>query len=172
MFFKYLFNFVTVPALLAMIALSGCLASPAGSATEAEPAIAEQAIAEAEMEAQIREAVFAWEDAYQTGDMDRLMEIYAEDAVSMPPNRPILEGKEVIAADFEQFFEEFTVDRQFSLLDIEIASDTAIRGGEWTQTFKPKTGGDSITEIGKCIVVFKRFDGEWKTTLEIWNLDE
>jgi ketosteroid isomerase-like protein len=172
MLFDSFFKLAMALVLMAMVVLSGCMVSPAAPAAEKEPAIAVQAATQAELEAQVREAIWAWEDAYQAGDLDRLMDIYAEDAVSMPPNRPILEGKSAMEEDFRLFFEEFTVERQFSLIDIEISGDTAVRRGEWTQTFSPKAGGEPITEVGKCLMVFKRFGDEWKAVAEIWNLDE
>lgn len=158
--------------LLVMVILSGCLASPAAPAKEAERTVAEQAATQAELEAQVKEAVSAWEEAYQAGNLDRLIEIYADDAVSMPPGLPILEGKAAIEADFRQFFKEFKVERQFSLVDLEMSGDMAVRRGEWTQAFTPKAGGESVTQVGKCLVVFKRFGDEWKMIMEIWNYDE
>jgi uncharacterized protein (TIGR02246 family) len=163
---------VELGLLTTMIILSSCLASPAAPVREAEQTVAEQAATQAELEAQVKEAVSAWEEAYQAGDLDRLIEIYADDAVSMPPGVPILEGKAAIEADFRQFFKEFKVERQFSLVDLEMSGDMAVRRGEWTQTFTPKAGGESVTQVGKCLVVFKRFGDEWKAIMEIWNYDQ
>ena len=171
MFFNNLFKLVVVPMLLAMVVLSGCAAAPAAPVIEAEPPAAAPIVTQAELEAQVRETIFAWEDAYQAGDLDRLMEVYADDVVSMPPNRPVIEGKEALEEDFRQFYEEFTVERQFTLVDLELTGDTAVRRGEWTQTFTPKAGGEPVTEVGKCLNVLKRFDDEWKIETEIWNTD-
>lgn len=173
MFLKNSFKLVAVLFFLALVTISGC-AQPVTEAEPAagvEPAAAEQVATQAELEAQVREANSAWEDAYQAGDLERLMELYAEDAVSMPPNLPIVEGKAAIEADFRQFFEEFTVERQFSLMDLMVAGDMAVRRGEWTQTFTPKAGGEPITEVGRCQVVFKRIGGEWLIETEIWNTE-
>lgn len=171
-FCNNLFKLVVIPTLLAMVILSGCAAAPAAPVNEAEPtAAAAPIVTQAELEAQARETVFAWEDAYQAGDLDRLMEVYTDDVVSMPPNRPVIEGKEALEEDFRQFYAEFTVERQFTLVDLELAGDTAFRRGEWTQTFTPKAGGEPITEVGKCLLVLKRFDDEWKIETEIWNTD-
>jgi|GEM_PF-1033224 len=171
MFLNYLFKLAMVLVLLAVVVLSGCMVSPAAPPAENDPALADQAATQAELEAQVREAIWAWEDAYQAGDLDRLMDIYADDAISMGPGRPMLEGKAEITEDFRLFFEEFTIDRQFSLVDLEILGDTAIRRGEWTETFSPKAGGDSITQVGRCLVVFKRIGDEWKMVSDIWNTE-
>lgn len=138
MFLNHSFKLVAAFILLVAVVLSGCVTVAAKPITEAQPVAVAQTATQAELEAQVREAIFAWEDAYQAGDLERLMEIYAEDAVSMPPDRPIIKGKAAIEDDFRQFFEDFTVERQFSLVDLELAGDMAIRRGEWTQTFTPR----------------------------------
>ncbi len=123
-------------------------------------------------EDQIREAVDAWEAAFAAADVDQIMDLYAEGAVSMPPNYPASEGKAAIRADFEWLFDTFTVQRQFTLVDIEMSGTLATRRGVWTQILTPKDGGDPVTEVGKCIVIFKLSGSEWKVVWEIWNLDE
>jgi ketosteroid isomerase-like protein len=122
-------------------------------------------------EDQIREAVDAWEDAFSARDVDRLMELYAEDAISMPPGFPTSVGKEAIEADFQWLFDTFTIQRQFTLVDIQMSGNLATRRGVWTQTLTPKDGGDPVIEIGKCVVIFTKSGDEWLVVWEIWNTD-
>jgi ketosteroid isomerase-like protein len=119
-------------------------------------------------EDQIREANAAFEDAYAAGDVERLMECYADDAVSMPPGYPASVGKAAIKDDFEMFFEVFTVEeRDLEIVDIWISGDLAARRAEWSQTLNDGSG--SFTEFGKCVVGFKKIRNEWKVIWEIWN---
>lgn len=134
---------------------------------------AEEATAlEAAHEEKFVEAVWANENAFQAGDVDRIIEFYAEDAVSMPPGFPVSAGKEAIEADLRFFFDEFVLEREFTLVDYEIAGDYATRQGEWTQTLTPKAGGDPVIETGRCTLGFKKFGDEWKVVWEIWNTYE
>jgi ketosteroid isomerase-like protein len=114
----------------------------------------------------------AVEDAYQSEDVDRMIEYYADDALSMPPGFPMSVGKEAIEADLRFFFDEFTMEREFTLVNVEVSGNYATRLGEWTQTLTPKAGGDPIVETGRCVLGFKLIDGEWKVTWEIWNTYE
>ena len=123
-------------------------------------------------EDQFREAVMATENAFQSGDVDRIIEFYAEDAISMPPGFPVSIGKDAIEADLRFFFDEFALEREFTLVDYEIAGDYATRWGEWTQTLTPKAGGDPVIETGRCTLGWKRFGDEWKVVWEIWNTYE
>jgi ketosteroid isomerase-like protein len=53
-----------------------------------------------------------------------------------------------------------------------MAGDYATRTGEWTQVLTPTDGGEPITEVGRCVVAFKKVAGEWKVAWEIWNTFE
>ena len=54
-------------------------------------------------------------------------------------------------------------------MDYTIAGETATRTGEWTQTLTPTDGSEPIVETGRCVLGFKKVDGEWKVAWEIWN---
>ena len=81
------------------------------------------------------EAIWAKENAFADNVLDRLIEFYAEDAVSYPSGFPALEGRAAIESDLRAVFDEFTVqENDFKLVDYVTTGDTAVRGGEWTTT--------------------------------------
>jgi ketosteroid isomerase-like protein len=158
-----------VPFLLVLIALilGACqpiVVQPVSVAPE-QDAAAQQKLEEE----QFVEAAMAAEHALQSGDVDRLIEFYADDAVSMPPGVPAMTGKEAIAADIRFFYDQFGLEREFELVGYEVTGDYATRTGEWTQTLTPKAGGDPIVETGRCVLGFKKVGDEWKVAWEIWN---
>ena len=143
-----LFKLVAVLALLAMIVLTGCVVVTPAAVTAGEPAVTKDVVTEAELEAQIEEAVWVYEEAYQAGDMERVMALYTDDVVSLPPGFPKTEGKADLEAGFQEFFDAFTIERDFELVDVDVFGDTATRLGEWTQTLTPKDGGEPFVETG------------------------
>ena len=164
-------RFIIISVIVLVVLLVGAcqpiVVQPGNVAPEQEAA-AQQGVEEE----QFVEAAMANEDAFQSGDVDQIIEFYAEDAVSMPPGFPISSGKEAIEADLRFFFEEFSLDREFTLVDYEVTGEYATRTGEWTQTLTPKAGGDPIVETGRCVLGFKKVDDEWKVAWEIWNTEE
>ena len=104
-------------------------------------------------------------------DAARLMEFYSDSAVSMPFNRPALEGKPAIEADFRQFFESFTAEHHTTIVGLEISGDMAVERGRYRITVAPKGRGIPAQETGKHIVVRKRVNGQWMILWEIWNTD-
>lgn len=118
-------------------------------------------------EAQFTQVVYEVEAAAEAKDLDRLMEFYADDVVTILPGVPPLEGKAAVRADWENFFNTFDLDREARLVYVHVDGDTAVRRMEWTNTLTPKDGGETIIDTGNCIVGFKKVDDEWKIAWEI-----
>ena len=118
-----------------------------------------------------RAASVAWDEAHNAADVARLTQLYSESAVSMPYNRPALEGRSAIEADFREFFAGFTARHKTTIVSLDIAGDWAIERGKYELSMTPKAGGQAVAERGKHIVVRKKVDGAWKIQSEIWNTD-
>lgn len=162
---KYL---LALTILIAVI-LGGCqpiVFEPEGTLAQAE----DDAATEAEVDA-VRAASAAWDEAFNAGDLEALMELYAEDAVDMPPGFPAIEGIEAIAGDLEYILGEYDAHHETSIVDIKIGGDLAVERANYTMELTPKAGGETMTEVGKHIVVRQKIDDEWKVLWEIWNGD-
>ena len=143
---------------------SGRLMRPSTLARQGTSALAAQ-------EAQMRAASAAWDEAFNAGDLERLTALYAEDAVDMPPGFPALEGIEAISGDLQYIFETFEARHQTSIVDLKIDGDLALERANYSMTMIPKAGGETVTEVGKHIVVRQKIGNEWKVLWEIWNTD-
>ena len=119
----------------------------------------------------VRQASTAWDAAHNAGDVARLMTLYAESPVSMPFNRPALEGRNAIEADFRAFFDEVAATHTTTIVALEVTGDWAIERGRYELALTPKKGGAAVKETGKHIVVRRLIDGAWKVVWEIWNTD-
>lgn len=84
----------------------------------------------------------AWDEAYVAQDIDKLMSIFSDDAVRMPPNEPVLIGKEEIRSNFQQEFDQFsTTDQKSVVIDVRVGGDLAYVRGTWKETQTSKAGG-------------------------------
>lgn len=156
---KRLVGFVVLLCLSAVL-LSAC--QPVRSEAES----GNVAVSEKE---QFTKVAMGLEEAYQAGDLDRTIAYYADDAISQPPGFPTSHGKEAIKADYKAFFDTYNLRRDFKLAGVTIDGNTATRFGDWTQVLTPKDGSAPTTEVGRCVVGFKKVNGEWKVAYEIWN---
>jgi uncharacterized protein (TIGR02246 family) len=111
-----------------------------------------------------------WEAAYHANDLDAVMQDYAQDAVRMPPNETIEEGKEAIRNSHQAFFSEYTSDGAIEVIDVQVSGDLGYVRGTYKGMSTPKAGGDPIKSDDRFVAVFRRqTDGSWKSICEIFN---
>ncbi len=109
--------------------------------------------------------------AWLAGDCDAAAAIYAEDAVSLPQDAPIVEGRTAIRAGCEAE-EATTQDASITSLQVDGYGDLAFDRGTWSQTFVSEGMAEPVTIAGKYLVIYrKQADGSWLCKVEIWNLD-
>ena len=113
-------------------------------------------------------------EPYKTGDTDRWMDIFADDAVGMHNTLPALEGKQAI----RQFAE--VVHSSFDIEQLDVTVDSVIREGDWaltrgnfTSNFILKSGNAEVQpepRQGKYVLLWERqSDGTWKVILDMGN---
>ena len=113
-------------------------------------------------------------EPYKTGDTERWMEIFADDAVGMHNTLPALEGKQAI----RKFAE--VVHSTFDIEQLDVTVDSVIREGDWaltrgnfTASFILKGGDAEIPpepRQGKYVLLWERqSDGAWKVILDMGN---
>jgi uncharacterized protein (TIGR02246 family) len=103
--------------------------------------------------------------AYNAKDAAKIASMYAEDAVVMPPNEPVVKGRANIQARLQREFKE-GVKLQLTPTESTISGAQAFEAGTATVTLP---GGR--TEKEKYVVVYKRVGTDWKIAFDIWNAD-
>jgi uncharacterized protein (TIGR02246 family) len=110
--------------------------------------------------------------ALNAGNAEALVDVFAEDAVQMPPNAPANAGKTSIRAWAKAFLDAFRVKFTLSVTELQIAGDRAIESGAYTIALTPAGDGQSLQDKGKYITVYKRSStGGWAVARDIWNSD-
>jgi len=105
-----------------------------------------------------------FEDAARHGDLDRLASLYTPDAVALPPDGPVVKGRDSIKQMWGSIAQRIGLkDVRLSTLDFEQAGDTGYEVGEATLAV---TSG---TAVVKFVVVWKKLDGKWLLHRDIWN---
>ena len=112
----------------------------------------------------------AWEEAANRAEVDRLMAIYAPDAVILPPGGPVIEGSETIRELFRQEFERFDTKLAFTTQAIEVDGDMAFRRGRYVWRGTPRLSGQTVETTNKFLEVWRRQpDGSWRIEVDMWN---
>ena len=112
-------------------------------------------------------------NAIKDGDIDTLMEMYADDATLLPPNDTMKRGKGAISMFY------LLQPRSGKVIDTSIAS-TEIKGGDITCyeigayyfLIRPFESDATQIDRGKYLTIWKhQSDGSWKVFTECWNSD-
>ena len=107
--------------------------------------------------------------AFNSGDSGRLAQLYAEDAVLLPPGAVMIKGKPKIDDYYRAALPSVT-DSTFGAVEAKSLGDAdVIEVG----TFAAKTAGsDSRPVKGKFVIHWRKVAGDWKIEADIWNLDD
>ena len=121
-------------------------------------------------EATIRAGTVLWTNAYNAGEVDKIVALYTEDAVVMPSNAPALIGRTAIK-DF--LAKDIAAAKAGGLTDKDGVGDVGISGElAWhAGTSSVVDAAGKTVETGKYIEVWHRVNGKWLMVRDIWNDD-
>lgn len=123
----------------------------------------------------IRKIENEWADAIRTKDLNKVLDIYAPDAIEMPPNEPVAIGIEAIKKGWEEWFNDTTYLHNETTSEIDtivISASGDIAYVREANHYKVKISTGIVEFDDKCIYIYnKRKDG-WKCTIGIWNADK
>ncbi|HET7874959.1 MAG TPA: DUF4440 domain-containing protein [Methylomirabilota bacterium] len=96
---------------------------------------------------------------------------YAADAVLMPPNHPVVEGRSNIQGFLQGLMDGGLTSIKLETPTIASAGDLAYGRGHYALSMTPP-GGTPVQNTGKYIVVYRRTAaGGWKAIADIFNSD-
>ena len=116
----------------------------------------------------IKAASKQWVDAFNRGDAAALSAFYTEGAKRFPPNNPMIVGREDIQGWIQGAFDAGVGDLQATTIDLHVNGDMAYEVGEYTLTIQPEEG-EAISDNGKYVEIWKRENGSWKISADIFN---
>ncbi|HET9514300.1 MAG TPA: nuclear transport factor 2 family protein [Gemmatimonadales bacterium] len=102
-------------------------------------------------------------------DWDALLALCTDDVVFMPPDEPVLSGREAVRRYLEKYPVMRTFDFEFT--HIEGQDHLAVAHGTFTMTIEVDPSPVDLT--GKFMDAFRRDDhGRWLYASVIWNSDQ
>jgi len=126
------------------------------------------AVAETAHEA-IKKGAEAWPAAFNAGDAAAVAAQYSEDAMLLPPDATLVQGRQAIQETFQGWIDDGLKNIKFDLVEIEESGDLAYEVGLFSVDY-PVEGGQMATATGNYLVVWKReADGVWRMYRDTWN---
>ena len=112
-----------------------------------------------------------WSAMVPTGDLDRMIELWAPDAVMMPPGTAPLQGREAIRAYVEAAGQipGFQISWEPVSVHVAASGDFAYMIERNVITVSDSLG-NPISTHGKVVTVWRKDeDGNWKNVVDMWN---
>ena len=147
---------MTRTATLLLVAL---LAACTPASTSTDTAADEQAI---------RAELDGWNSALSSANDSLLATFYAEGAEMLPPGGPKVMGRDNIRAFWATIW-PMKATLTMTPGRVEVGGDLAVESGTWTWTMPTPSGEQR--DHGKYLQSWRRVDGTWRITADIWNSD-
>ena len=120
-------------------------------------------LAQKDVSAAIQQANDKWGKFFSDNDAAGVASLYTADARLLPPNHPVVTGKENIKAFWESLMQEG--------IRADVTTITALANGSTAveEGMVKIYAGDAMVDEVKYIVIWKKVKGEWMIHQDIWN---
>lgn len=142
---------VTIAALALTLGVSAC----AGKT--------EQEFSRADAEA-IRKSTADLVAAFNNKEVDKVIEFYGENSELMPPNKPLLRGRDILKSYYGGEVARGAL--AMEVVEVQGHGPLAYESGTYSMTFL-----DGHRDRGKYLRVLRLMNGAWQTEKTIWSSD-
>lgn len=101
--------------------------------------------------------------AFKERDASALADFYTDDALVLPPNAELVQGREAVRGLWEHIFQLGVAEVRLDTIDVDEQGDVAIETGRATLF----DGAGAVVDEGKYLVVWRK--DTWKMCRDIWN---
>jgi uncharacterized protein (TIGR02246 family) len=140
-----------------MIAVSASIGACAGTATD-------KAFGAADAQA-IRQVSSDLEAAFNAKDVDKILSLYTDNSVFMPPNKPVLRGRDPLRGFYKGLLSGGSRDLKITVEDVAGHGPIAYESGAYSMM-----NGDKH-DRGKFLFILRNLAGNWKIEYTSWSSD-
>ena len=151
-------------AVVCLIGLAACNTSPKET-TPATEATGKADLAKIRTEIQALETDFG--TATTTNNLDALLEYYADDAISLANNAPMLVGKAAIGAYYQKHVMNDKKTHAYQTIDVFAEGNLVVETGKSTTT---DAAGNIST--GKYMALYEKRNGQYVCLRKAYNNDQ
>jgi ketosteroid isomerase-like protein len=108
-----------------------------------------------------------WVKEYNAGNLAAVVALYTPDGCRMPPNQPLIRGRDAIMAQLKAGKEAGAAAVKVTVTGAESSGDVGYGFG----TYETTRSDGSHFDHGKWMLSSKKVDGKWLTECDIFNSD-
>lgn len=104
--------------------------------------------------------------AFNAKQVDAILELYADNSVFMPPNAPVLRGREPLRQFYADLLARAT-NLRLQTEDVAGAGPLAYETGEHSLSYQ----GGAVRDRGKYVFIWRKMNDTWRYEKTIWSSD-
>ena len=120
-------------------------------------------------QASIRAKNEALVQAINTKDVGKIVDLYAENSTFMPPNRPIIRGKDSLKTYYQDLVKG-TDGLHLTVEEVSGSGPLAYQTGTYEMEAKDAKGQPEH-DRGKYLFILRSMGGNWRYEFSMWNSD-
>jgi ketosteroid isomerase-like protein len=113
----------------------------------------------------IRGATTMLESSFNAKDVDKILTLYVDNAVFMPPNRPLLRGREPLKGFYQGLINGGSKDLKITPGEVSGHGPLAYESGAYSMM------NGNVHDRGKFLFIFRNMSGNWKIEYTSWSSD-
>ena len=107
--------------------------------------------------------------AENTGNLDLMASILADDLTVVAPGTPVISTKAGGVDFLRSWFDAFLIHIEYTSQGIEVAGEIAYEWAIYQQETTDKQTGAKAHETGRILWLYRKYDGDWLQHYIIWN---
>lgn len=119
--------------------------------------------------AAIEKLLFAYRDALDASDVNKVLPLYTNDGVFMPSNAPSAIGQEQVKAAYEYVFSQIQLNIEFYIDEIVVNGDYALARTTSKGTTLIHANKQTVPEENRELFVLQKATGQWKIARYMFN---
>lgn len=140
-----------------------CLASACSSASPGEEfGMKDQAA--------LRERTDAFVKAFNAKDVVQVLAIYAENSNFMPPNQPVIRGREALKTFYDELLGSGATNLKLDVAEVSGHGPLAYQAGTYEMDVKSPSGAPQH-DRGKYLFIARKLNNVWRYEYTVWNSD-
>jgi len=121
-------------------------------------------------QAAIRERSASFAKAFNARQVGPLLEVYSENSVFMPPNQPVLRGKDPLKSFFDDLLKSGATNLKLDVSEVSGHGPLAYQSGTYEMDVKAASGRIDH-DRGKYLFVARKLNNTWRYEYMVWNSD-
>ncbi|HEY2431400.1 MAG TPA: DUF4440 domain-containing protein [Vicinamibacterales bacterium] len=121
-------------------------------------------------QAAIRERSDGFVKAFNAKSIDQVMGVYTENATFMPPNQPVLRGKDAVKMFYDDMMKAGATNLKVEAAEVSGHGPLAYQSGTYEMDLQPGKG-PAEHDRGKYLFIARKMSGTWRYEYMVWNSD-